>query len=192
MKYLFFDTETTGLPRNYNAPVADVANWPRIVQIAWMVYDDETETSLRDYIIKPVGFVIPTDASRIHGITTERAEREGHLLEEVLAEFTTAVDRADCVVAHNISFDEKIVGAELVRKNMLNTLVAKKSICTKDVSTNFCAIPNQNGYNSFKWPRLSELHEKLFGVAFVDSHTALADVQATAKCFFELKRRGVV
>jgi len=29
--YLFFDTETTGLPRNWKAPVTDLDNWPRMV-----------------------------------------------------------------------------------------------------------------------------------------------------------------
>ena len=39
--YLIFDTETTGLPKNWNAPVTDVDNWPRCVQIAWQLHDRE-------------------------------------------------------------------------------------------------------------------------------------------------------
>ena len=38
--YLFFDTETTGLPKRWNAPVTDLENWPRLVQLAWIMYDD--------------------------------------------------------------------------------------------------------------------------------------------------------
>jgi DNA polymerase III epsilon subunit-like protein len=71
--YLFFDTETTGLPRNYKAPVTDLNNWPRLVQLAYIQYDrNDNKISGGDYIIKPNGFIIPEDVSRIHGITHER------------------------------------------------------------------------------------------------------------------------
>ena len=33
--YLFFDTETTGLPKRWNAPVTDLENWPRSFAGAW-------------------------------------------------------------------------------------------------------------------------------------------------------------
>ncbi len=52
--YLFFDTETTGLPRNYKAPVSDSNNWPRMVQIAWRLMDEKGgEIDSQDFIIKP-------------------------------------------------------------------------------------------------------------------------------------------
>lgn len=73
--YLFFDTETTGLPKNWKAPVTDLNNWPRLVQLA---YDSNgNKISGGDFIIKPEGFSIPTESSRIHGISTERALRAG-------------------------------------------------------------------------------------------------------------------
>jgi len=188
---LFFDTETTGLPRNWQSSASDLENWPRLVQIAWVLYENGVEASSRDFIIKPEGFSIPIDASNIHGITTERAEREGASLQLVLNEFQDLVARADFLVAHNISFDEKIVGAEFLRKNMPNDLVSKKTICTKEISTNFCAIPSVHGRSGYKWPKLSELHLKLFGAELVDFHNALADVNAVVKCFWELKKRGI-
>ena len=190
--YLFFDTETTGLPLNWQAPVSDLANWPRLVQIAWALYRDGIEVGHSDFIIKPEGFSIPTNASNIHGITTEIAEKEGALLQLVLNEFQNLVMRADFLVAHNISFDEKVVGAEFLRKNMPNDLVSKKTICTKEISTNFCAIPSVHGRQGYKWPKLSELHLKLFGAEFIDFHNAPADVNATAKCFWEMKKRGIM
>ena len=83
--YLFFDTETTGLPRNWKAPVTDLNNWPRMVQIAWILCDDKgNRVETADYIIKPENFVIPQDASKVHGITTEKAINEGESLENVL------------------------------------------------------------------------------------------------------------
>ncbi|MFA7663153.1 MAG: 3'-5' exonuclease [Patescibacteria group bacterium] len=189
--YLFFDTETTGLPRNWRAAVEDVDNWPRLVQIAWALYRDGVKVDSRDFIVKPEGFEIPVETSNIHGITTERAEMEGVLLQTVLGEFNNLVEQADFLVAHNISFDEMIVGAEFLRNNMANSLVFKQKICTKEMSTNFCAIPSANGYGKYKWPKLSELHIKLFGTEFEDSHNSKADVEATAKCFWEMKSRGI-
>ncbi len=184
--YLFFDTETTGLPRNWKAPVTDLSNWPRMVQLAYLNYDkDGTKISGGDFIIKPEGYTIPSDASRIHGISTERANKEGKNLLSVLKEFENLVNKADYLVAHNMSFDEKIIGAELLRCNMKNSIAQKRKICTMESSTNFCAIDGPYGY---KWPKLSELHFKLFGTGFKEAHNAAVDITATAKCFWELKR----
>ncbi len=188
--YLFFDTETTGLPRNWRAPVTDIDNWPRLVQLAFLYFDDGgNNISSGDYIIKPEGFLIPSSASRIHGISTKRANAEGQSLKAVLQIFQDFTVEARVLVAHNISFDEKIVGSELIRAGMSNILQSKKRICTMERSTDFCALKGPYGN---KWPKLSELHQKLFGAGFDDMHNAAHDVQATAKCFWEMKRRGII
>jgi len=190
--FLFFDTETTGLPRNWNAPVDDLGNWPRMVQIAWVLYKDGIKLSSSNFIIMPEGFEIPIESSKIHGITTERAKKDGTPLQKVLKEFKNSAVKADFLVAHNMSFDQMIVGAELLRNNMQNFLATKNRICNMEISTNFCAIPSINGYSGYKWPKLSELHKKLFGKEFEDSHNAMTDVEATAKCFWELKKRHII
>ncbi|MCD6566602.1 MAG: 3'-5' exonuclease [Bacteroidales bacterium] len=188
--YLFFDTETTGLPRNWKAPITDLNNWPRLVQLAYLYYDrDGNKISGDDFIIKPEGFTIPADVSRIHGITTERAISEGEPLLTVLQTFQSLVSQAEFLVAHNISFDEKIVGAEFLRAGLQNLLPAKSKICTMKDTTNFCALAGPYGY---KWPKLSELHYKLFNTGFKEAHNAAADITATAKCFWELKRIGII
>jgi len=72
--YLIFDTETTGIPKNYKAPITDLNNWPRLVQIAWQHCDNSGNIlSNSDYIVKPQGFTIPEDTVNIHGISTEIA-----------------------------------------------------------------------------------------------------------------------
>ncbi|MCK5337663.1 MAG: 3'-5' exonuclease [Bacteroidales bacterium] len=188
--YLFFDTETTGLPRNWNAPVTDLNNWPRLVQLAYLLSDNEGKIFQQgDYIIKPEGYTIPHEASNVHGITTERAIRDGHNLHSILQEFDELITKAEYLVAHNISFDEMIVGAEFLRQNMTNSILSKRKICTMKSTTNFCAIDGPYGY---KWPKLSELHYKLFGEGFDEAHNAAADINATAKCFWELKRIGIL
>ncbi len=188
--YLFFDTETTGLPKNWKAPVTDLDNWPRLVQLAYFFFDaGGNKVSGGDFIIKPAGFTIPAEAARIHGITTERAEKEGKDLRAVLNDFQDAVGRAEYLVAHNMSFDEKIIGAEFLRNKMPDSLPAKTKICTMQSSTGFCALPGPYGY---KWPKLTELYFKLFQTGFEGEHDAAADVAATIKCFWELKRLGVI
>jgi DNA polymerase-3 subunit epsilon len=188
--YLFFDTETTGLPKNWKAPISDLDNWPRLVQLAFLYYDNTGKLiSGGDFIIKPQGFTIPTSASRIHGISTKKALSEGQPLLSVLQHFNSLVDEASCLVAHNMSFDEKIVGAEFLRKGMQNSINSKNKVCTMEKSTIFCAIEGHYGY---KWPKLSELHYKLFKTGFEEAHNAAADISATAKCFWELKRIGII
>ena len=188
--YLFFDTETTGLPRNYKAPASDLANWPRLVQIAWLLADAEANEVLSaEFVVKPDGFVIPQEAARVHGISTEQALRDGALLHSVLSEFATCIPKASVLVAHNIRFDEKIVGAELLRTGHLNVLESKKRTCTMLSATDYCQLPGRYG---FKWPTLQELHSTLFNESFDGAHDALSDVRACARCFFELKFRKIV
>ncbi|MEA3478042.1 MAG: 3'-5' exonuclease [Bacteroidota bacterium] len=111
--YLIFDTETTGLPVDWNAPISNLDNWPRLVQIAWF-HCDNSGNILTDsnYIVKPQGFTIPEDATEVHGISTEMAKSEGIDLKTVLIEFSKAISQSSFLVAHNLNFDEKIVGAE--------------------------------------------------------------------------------
>jgi DNA polymerase III alpha subunit (gram-positive type) len=188
--YLFFDTETTGLPKNYKAPVTDLNNWPRLVQIAWHIYDTTGNlVDKNDFIIKPEGFKIPSDSSNIHGITTDRAIREGHDLEQVLILFNEQIAKASFLVAHNISFDEKIVGAEFIRKKIQSPLFQKTRLCTMNASVNYCGIQGPYGY---KWPKLSELHIKLFGKSFEEAHNAAADIEATARCFWKMRELRLI
>jgi DNA polymerase-3 subunit epsilon len=188
--YIFFDTETTGLPRNWKAPFSDLDNWPRLVQLAYILYDQNgNPLSGGDFIIKPDGFVIPHSAARVHGISTEQALQEGHQLNSVLEQFHSLVVQADTLVAHNMSFDEKIVGAEFLRNHMKNSLASKPKICTMKSTTSFCAIDGPYGY---KWPTLSELHFKIFKTGFQEAHNAAVDISVTAKCFWELKKRGII
>ena len=188
--YLFFDTETTGLPRNWKASISDTNNWPRLVQVAWLIFDlDGNRVGGQEYLIKPEGYIIPEDASRIHGITTFTAMERGKELLNVLGEFNNEIDNASILVAHNYSFDSKIIQAEMFRMGIKTSLQYKKSICTMESSTNFCQIPGKVGY---KWPKLSDLHIKLFGRDFEEAHSAIIDIEATARCFWRLKELKII
>lgn len=188
--YLFFDTETTGIPRDYKAPLSKLDNWPRLVQLAWLLQDDKgNELEAGSCVVKPVGFTIPMDAARIHGISTQRATAEGRMVGEVLVEFSALINRSMTLVAHNMAYDEKIVGAEFLRLGMAELIGPKKRLCTMQASTAYCALPGPYGY---KWPKLDELHRKLFGQGFVGAHNAASDIRATAKCFWELRKRRLI
>jgi len=190
--YIIFDTETTGLPRNWNAPITDTDNWPRVVQIAWQLHDDMGNLiEHQDFLIKPDGYDIPFDAEQIHGISTELAQAEGEPLEDVLEKFNIALTKAKFVVGQNIKFDLNVCGCEFVRMEM-DTPMSEMPIldtCT-ETTANLCQIPGGRG-GKFKLPTLTELHEYLFQVPFSEAHNATADVEATTRCFFELLRRGV-
>jgi DNA polymerase-3 subunit epsilon len=188
--YLFFDTETTGLPKNWKAPITDFNNWPRLVQLAYLVYDfNGYKISEGNFIISPNGFRIPDESSNIHGITNERAIREGQHLFDVLERFNILIENATFLVAHNMSFDEKIIGSEFLRSRIENSLNSINKICTMESTTKYCKIDGPNGY---KWPKLSELHLFLFGTDFEEAHNAYNDIKATAKCFWELKKRNLL
>jgi len=104
---------------------------------------------------------------------------------EILEKFAEAIENADYLIGHNISFDENVMGAEFVRTGIANQLFESTRICTMKQSTDYCKLPGKYG---FKWPSLAELHFKLFGEKFSDAHNALVDAEATARCFIKLHR----
>lgn len=190
--YLIFDTETTGLPRNWNAPVTDSDNWPRCIQIAWQLHDAEGRLlEHADYLIAPEGFNIPYDAERVHGISTELAAAEGKQLSDVLDAFSQVVEKAQFLVGQNLGFDVSIMAAEFHRLGRSNTLTDMPALdtCT-EVTASLLQLPGGRG-GKFKLPNLSELHGFLFKEPFSEAHNATADVEATARCFFELIRTDV-
>ena len=191
--FLIFDTETTGLPKNYNAPLTDFDNWPRLVQLAWQLHDDKGRL-IENYslLVKPDGFVIPIDAKMVHGISTEHATKYGLPLHEVLDQFLASAQKARYFVGHNIDFDLCVVGSEFLRDRGSNPLLAwpRVDTCTEKTAE-YCKLPGGKG-GRFKLPRLNEIHEILFGSKFAEAHNASADVQATARVFLELVRIGVL
>ena len=190
--YLIFDTETTGLPQNWKAPLTDFNNWPRMVQLAWQMHDNKGALiSVKNYIIKPEGYDIPYNAEQIHGISTDRANKQGVDLKFVLQEFAKDVLSSQFVIGHNVAFDNNIVGCELLRNSLDNILSDFPSLDTMKESVEYCQIPGGRG-GSFKWPSLTDLHQKLFGEAFAEAHNASADVEATTRCFLELIRLDAI
>lgn len=188
--YLVFDTETTGLPKRWNAPITDTDNWPRCVQIAWQLHDGLGNLAERkDMLVHPDGFNVPYEAEQVHGISTALAKREGTRLHKVLEMFNEALGKAKFIVGQNVDFDVNIIGCEFHRMGIENPLASLPVLdtCT-EATAELCRIPGGRG-GKFKLPTLTELHEHLFGKSFTEAHNATADVEATARCFLELVRR---
>src|SRR5690606_26890086 len=190
--YLIFDTETTGLPKRWDAPISDIDNWPRCIQIAWQLHDSMGNLiDHQDYLIKPDGFNIPFDAERIHGISTELAMEQGVPLAGVLERFNAALAQAKFVVGQNIGFDINIMGCEFHRCGAGTPLAQLPVLdtCT-EITAELLQLPGGRG-GKYKLPNLTELHQYLFGVPFAEAHNATADVEATTRCFLELIKREV-
>ena len=187
--YLIFDTETTGLPKSWNAPITNTDNWPRCVQIAWQLHDEMGNVlEHNDFLIKPDGYNIPYDAERIHGISTELAEEQGISLDECLILFNEVLGKTKFIVGQNLNFDLNIMGCEFHRLGVENKMTSLPILDTCTEKTAFmCQIPGGRG-GKFKLPTLTELHKHLFGTGFGDAHNATADVEATTRCFLELVR----
>jgi DNA polymerase-3 subunit epsilon len=195
--YLFLDTETTGVPRTRSAPPAAIRRWPRLVQIAWAAYD-ESGTCLRTeaHVVCPSDFVIPNAAARIHGVSTARARSDGKPLGWVMERFLHAVaEYGQVLVGHNVTFDRNVIAAEMYRLGYHKEAVEKgfyatRSLCLMRTTAAFCDLPGRFG--TPKYPRLTELHRKLFGEEPLGRHRALADVEASVRCFFRLQELGIV
>ena len=190
--YLIFDTETTGLPKKWAAPISDTDNWPRCIQIAWQLHDGMGNLiEHQDYLVQPEGFNIPYDAERIHGISTELAQQQGVSLQEVLEKFNIALSKTKFIVGQNVGFDVNIMGCEFYRLGIDSPMTQMPVLdtCT-EVTASLLKLPGGRG-GKFKLPTLTELHQYLFNQPFAEAHNATADVEATTRCFLELIRTEI-
>ncbi|MBU0653494.1 MAG: hypothetical protein KKG96_11560 [Proteobacteria bacterium] len=198
-KYLVFDTETTGLPINKHAPPDDLKNWPYVVQIAWLLFDDEHKLIEHSnfYLKQPV--VIPAEATNVHGITTAMMLEQGIEPSNAYANFKKAIGKTEYLISHNIDFDIPTVHCDFLRNGMQWDFPNNKMFCTMKKGTKFCHILQHNG--EFKWPTLAELYQKCFypgykmknfpdATSTSNVHNANTDACMTAQCFFKLKEWG--
>lgn len=188
---LFLDTETNGLPKDWKKFPDASDNWPRIVQIAWLIHDpDRSVLTERDFLIQPDGWEIG-DSEKIHGITPLMASSSGVPLHKALGQFFYDLVEyyVDEIVAHNLKFDRSVISAEMQRLKLTMPKPAqpRRQYCTMEQGTDVAKIPSVHGY---KWPTLTELHRFLFKQDFSEAHNALHDVRACARCYWALRDMG--
>ena len=206
MRVLIFDTETTGLPKSRSINPDSLHLWPHIVQFSYIIYDvtDNDICVIEDNIIRVADDVeISQESAAIHGITNEISKSGGVDLNQVLSGFFGALKNVDMLVGHNISFDINVVVVELLRiiYNQSNTVPVDELLsyktylhmlnnyqnihCTMQNSIDMCAIKvmSKNGREYNKFPKLSELHQKLFGSVPNNLHNSLNDILITLRCY---------
>ncbi|MFD3001550.1 exonuclease domain-containing protein [Pontibacter toksunensis] len=183
---LFIDTETTGIPKNWSAPYSDNNSWPLSVQVAWAIYTkDGKEVKAENFYVRDDDFEISPESVKIHGLTSAFLQEHGVQREEVLSQLAADLNRYQpLVIAHFMQLDYHMVGVCFQRAGMYNPLPELPLFCTMQASSNFLLYPHQH------FLRLSEMYERLFNEPLEHHHNAIVDAQATAKCFFELVRRG--
>ncbi len=196
---LVFDTETSGLPKRAGfeklMPAWDTKSYDtcRVIQLGWAVYTiDGHLMRKRSVYIKPDGFILGEDAANINKITMEQLLAEGASIRDVLREFEAELGLAGIVVGHNARFDVCALASEAWRLGLTDVAAAIEGApvhCTMRLAKGFCGARNQYGV---KFPRLAELYKKLFGVEPALQHDALADVEATAACYFRLRQLGIL
>jgi len=194
-RFFIVDVESNGLPKIANGNAEDLDNWPRLSQLSYGIYNDAGEClKFVDQYIKPEGWGFPdNDFFRQHADINKNNEL-GRPVKEVLLELIDDRMSCDYTIGHNLYFDGMIIRSELFRAELKPEFKSKK-YCTMMASTKLCNLPPTPkmaaaGINRPKPPKLEELHNILFGCSFDGAHNSKSDVEATAKCFFELVKRG--
>lgn len=188
---MIVDTETNGFPKDWKGSLYDTDNWARVVSIAWnKIAPNGQLLATKYYVINPDSYIIQNEATNIHGISTEKAKTEGIAIKQAIEDFNSDLQDCKYLAAHNIEFDYPTVFAEYLRLN-LNTdkLSSLRQICTMKASTEFCKISSAKGY---KYPKLNELHQKLFSTSIAQAHNAKVDAEITTKCLKELYNKKVL
>jgi DNA polymerase III epsilon subunit-like protein len=203
--FLFLDSETNGLPRDFKIHPVHHQFWPEILSIAWELYIyDPSKTKqwqLEDrqyFLVKPTATIKwSTEAEAIHKISLDEAVSKGHNIAEVLSLFDVALARADIIVAHNLSFDKSVIQAAMHRANRKSIWIhTGKEVCSMMQTIDIVRIPRPKPIKDdrYKWPKLSDLHNFLFNCEYNEGtlHNSLVDTQCLAKCYMELLNRGLL
>lgn len=179
----FFDTETTGIP-DWKQPSEDPIQ-PHMVQLCCILADSETQevASELDVIIRPDDWIITPEMTAIHGITHERAMDEGIPEAEALEQYLAAYQQADLRVAHNTTFDNRIIRIALKRYQPERISDDE----WKDKARYYCTMTEHSKRFGGKWPKLEEAYEALTGKKLEGAHNALFDARACMEIYFALK-----
>ena len=177
MKWLIFDTETTGLPPKHRLLHPEtIQDWPYIVQFSFILFDTETlKTTEYDYVIKAP--YVPEESTKIHGITQSMNREQGFPFICIYDIFKLCVEQCDVIIGHNVEFDIKMLEVECMRNSMQYS-IQKPIVCTMKSTTKMCNLPNM------KWPTLNELHRSLFDTSVIHLHNSIIDVIVCMRCYY--------
>jgi len=195
MKVLVFDTETTGLPIGRNPSIVDVQKWPHILQLSYILFDTVNKqiVTMRDDLIKiPAEVEITPGSEAVHHISRVMCEANGISINDALNYFNKALTQADVIVGHNISFDKRLIMVECIRSKQFQKFtvngIRKEEYCTMKKGADLCQmlVTNSSGETYFKYPKLTDLHQKLFTNKPEGIHNALIDVLICCRCYMKM------
>ncbi len=185
---LFIDTETSGLPKNWNLPYTEDANWPHAIQVSWVIYTNSCQEVKRDnHYISDDDFTISKGAFKTHGITREFLKQNGESRKNVMQFLYNDLEKyKPLVVGHFMELDYHMTGAAFHRLGMEQPISNLPMYCTMLGSKYLVRNPQR------QYLKLGKLYELLFDKPLLKQHNAMTDALATAECFFELRRMGAV
>jgi len=198
--YLFFDTETTGLP-DYKLDLEDPGQ-PHILQLACLLTDQNGREMISwKAPIIPEGYTIdermvgdngkPT-AFSVNKLTNDLVNTYGITLAQALRMFKSFEQRAELKIAHNYRFDGFLLKVAHARAGLEPLDPPIDRFCTMKAITGIMKLPPTDkmveaGFqNSPKSAKLSEAYKYCTGKELENAHDALADVRACKDIFFWL------
>lgn len=199
MNILYFDTETTGLPKSQE-PLSHPSQ-PRMTQLGLILEVNGHDALVIDTLIRPdnwpvleCGNIIGKRAMELTGITPDMCEADGIPIADAMELFVIAAENADLIVCHNTAFDTKLMAIEYLRlqpqRKPYEYLSGKPSLCTMKTATPVCRIPKKDARTGYKWPKLEEAIKFFFDEQLENAHSAIVDIKATRRLFNELKKLG--
>jgi len=184
---IFFDTETTGIPV-WKEP-SEGENQPHLIQIAAELTDMESREVIEsmDVIIRPDGWEIPEETIELHGITEKIASAQGIPEKEAVQMFLDMHAKADLRVAHNKTFDERMIRIALKRYyDDLDSEDIQPSDIWK-TGESFCTMYGSRKAMGFKkLPTLAEAYEAATGKKLDGAHNAMNDTKACRAIYFAI------
>lgn len=194
---LFFDTETSGfMSKKTDFDHPDQA-W--CVQIGAILGNSEETFTTLNILIKANGRSINYHAQKIHGISVEQADKKGIPEVDACSAFAKLLLKTPTIVCHNFDFDWPFVYQmmqrnleELSDEHRSRFYIEYPSFCTMKNPAVKAYVDARNIKGHKKLPKLIELHQKLFNTGFENAHDAMADIQATRRCYYELINQGII
>lgn len=189
MKYAVIDTETSGL-FDFSKP-ADAEGQPRLAHLGMILVDENMiEERTIELLVKPEGWSMPDEASRINGLTMEILAENGIPVIEALRDYCAAIDEGYVIVAFNAQYDTKIMRGEMRRAGIDDRFERTPNICVMRALTDICKIMKAKG-NGYKFPKLAEACNH-FGLVQDAAHRAMGDARSALDLFRRLHELRMV
>ncbi len=188
--YLILDASANGRPKSYKAPLDDTYNWPRLMHLSWIILDQDLKpVEDNDMLIQPQGYTPTPSALKSHHLEEDTLRNSTHTIEETLDVLAGSIGSADYVLAHNLQYNEGIIGSEYYRLSKSSPLISAEKYCLMQEATYFCKLRGKRGY---KWPSLQEMHTIMFKQGYTPAGHARADAIAASRCFIYLMKAGAL